>query len=199
MTTPGSSARLFHAIVVMGAALGASACGGRSESDSSGTDAGNGGSSGVGGVGGVGGALDAGGPDPSDCDLPAQFKCESYFPHVNCQCDTTAIAQPSNCEHSSQFVCEWCSCPPGGICLCSPYLAASSILTCKCDPNKPSGPDACASTAEFFCNQWGPPWSDCYCFKGVPASAADCPGTGQWTCHSYSPPIGCKCFSIITK
>jgi hypothetical protein len=113
-----SAAKLFHAIVVMGTAVGCGtdvvvdgvgATSGAPPAPGSGGNA----SGGHGGTGGDGGSADSGSGGvlfqpprgPEDCGGPAQFCCVSY-PDVGCFCKDPGPASPSDCRASPDYHCE---------------------------------------------------------------------------------------------
>ncbi len=117
------SRKLFHAIVVVGAAIAPGAdCGGKAVID---------GGSGGGGKGGGGAssssaksgattsgdlAITAGGgvTSPEQCAKTADFHCDSYMPYTNCACIPGSPEKPSDCKNGEQFVCHGGTKPPIG-------------------------------------------------------------------------------------
>lgn len=173
--SPGGSLKLFHSVVVMGAAL--TACGGQSVEPTVLSDppsgGGSGGPSGVGGTGAAGGvsggsAVGAGAgsggtviviePPVPLCERPGGGSAE-------------APLGPADCAHPQEFTC-------AGSCVCS--TAA------------PLEPADCANTVEFHCLDWSLPCG-CSCIAGSPTSDDACPG--RWQCQSYDPPVGCGCIA----
>jgi hypothetical protein len=167
--------KLFHCIVVMGAAMGAG-CGGRQEAVAPGRDDGGPDAS-VGGTSTLDAACETGpfasGPGcqyvgvctsgtplaplgPSDCAHPQQLQCSLGVP---CVCDKAAPLAPSDCPTTAQFQCDDWLLPCG----------------CRCEPQAPASPLACG------------------CDAGVPGDAAVTCQQGTWQCHSYEPPVGCEC------
>jgi hypothetical protein len=158
-------AKLFHAIVVVGASLG---CGGVSASSKSGDE---------GGAGRPAGPLDASEPpeggesaagdacsDSSacgpqgmcDCARPGEFRCTSCpigDPPVDgrclsgdgtgagagCVCDTTVpVAAPTDCAYPQQFTC-------------TSYLGPTAYSSCSCNPSAPLSQSDCEAGADFQC------------------------------------------------
>jgi hypothetical protein len=132
--------RLFHSLVVVGAALGAGGCSSTVDTQNAGAGGGSasggqdgGATSGAGGAGGAGGAdagADAGDAGPIDdagqCPSATQFFCEWTPDGTVCHCDPTAPAGPEACAHTQDFHCNeytpvytGCTCRPG-----SPLTAA---------------------------------------------------------------------------
>jgi hypothetical protein len=155
--------RLFHSLVVLGAAMGAG-CGGNVEVASSGanTGGGQGGDSTTGsgagdstGTAGAGGLIGTGGTTTTTSKV---------------------IDDPSDCEHSSQFVCA--NCPDCG---------------CMCDPNLPAGPEDCGGTQHFHCQSYDPQYATCYCDPNSPEKPEDCASPGYFYCDVQDPPTGCHC------
>ncbi len=173
--------KLFHCIVVMGAAIGA----------------GCGGGAGVGGTNRPEGGSDAGMPDAfsgagdAACvqDTGVGFGVTPGSCSYSGACRGTAAAPlgPQDCAHPQQLECN-----PG-----SP--------TCDCNASAPLVPTDCAATGQFFCDDWSQPCgchcqasapgdpSRCGCDAGVATDAAVSCGLETWVCHSYDPPVGCGC------
>jgi hypothetical protein len=129
----GSSAKLFHTIVVLGAALASADCGSAVVVDGSGggTSSGTGASgqpsasnsmqaasSGQGGAiltAGSGSSVGSGGDAPcsgdvnmptcpQDCASTSQFCCDSYAPYTNCRCDPTKPVTVDDCTGGACFL-----------------------------------------------------------------------------------------------
>lgn len=153
--------RLFHSIVVLGAALGGG-CSSKVESvdaqgaSGSGGDAGSGGAAGAageGGAGGSGGAMaDAGVviDDPSDCEFSAQFSC-SFGDETVCQCDPNAPKGPEDCEKAPDFHC---------------WEYEPQYVTCKCVPGSPESQEDCEEPTFFYCAYDNPPIG-CHCIVPI--------------------------------
>jgi hypothetical protein len=189
--------KLFHCIVVMGAAMGAG-CGGKEEvagpvSGDAGTDATSGSSSGS--AGSSGSTSEAGGlmfPQDAGCDSPPSFGSGPGCQYNGvCGAGTPqAPLGPHDCAHPQQLECNF-------------------GMPCTCNTAAPLVPSDCPSTSEFHCDDWlrpcgcrcspnavpGP--SACGCDGGAAADASQwCPG-GVWQCHSYEPPVDCQCFPSV--
>lgn len=119
--------------------------------------------------------------EPLDCPETEQFHCESYDPLLNCICDPNAPVTPEDCDHPQHFRCEgyWSGGPYG----------------CFCDPNAPLNPDDCAFPVNFNCDQYGTPPTGCSCEcsygPATPQSEDDCAGFGFYYCAFE--PYGCCC------
>ncbi|MFZ5895773.1 MAG: hypothetical protein ACOY0T_32250 [Myxococcota bacterium] len=154
--------KLFHCIVVLGAAVGA--CGGKQESNQpevggqgSGGAQASGGGTGAGGSGACGGSSaitiwNCGRPrtacdDPnvvinaSDCNAPQQYDCNSG----KCVCNENAPVVPTDCAHTAQFNC----------------ASHSPECACYCDVDAPLDPASCR-TGAWECTSYDPPVG-CYC------------------------------------
>lgn len=171
--------KLFHSVVVLGAALGSAACGEAANSEpgaqggqpSSSSGAGGQASGGLGPILGSGGATlvigimspprscDYAGSErgtaeaplgPADCPVPEQFSCKSVTSRVECSCDTSAPIVPTDCPSTTQFDC-------------FPFDPAKRAC-CRCEASAPSDESACS--------------------RG-------------WSCQSYDPPVGCRCNVVI--
>jgi hypothetical protein len=157
--------RLFHSIVVLGAALGAGcssnveAIDGQSASGSGGSGGagGEGGAAGSGGVGGAGGEGGGGGQggapvidDPSDCPSANQFQCKYIDDKLVCFCDPNAPAGPEACEQTADFHC-------------SQY--EPEYVSCKCEPGSPTKAEDCGE--QFWaCSYYDPPIG-CHCITPI--------------------------------
>ncbi|MDF2693032.1 MAG: hypothetical protein K0S65_1415 [Labilithrix sp.] len=140
---PGSS-RLFHAIVVLGAAL--AGCGGRTDRPRE--DAGRGPSN--------DGAPDAGetsdaGSDcvgtaqrVEDCASPADFVCESCSSSVSwkCRCENGSPESPDACEKPQDYRCQ---------------RYAPLRTGCRCVPGSPSADSDCDAGSFLSCRGTNPP------------------------------------------
>jgi hypothetical protein len=170
--------KLFHCIVVMGAAMG-SGCGpatlGPENREGPGTDGGTGLSAapfdldaacssasltiGFGCSSSCRGTPDA--PSaPRDCPFPQQLECDG----AACACDPTAPLGASDCAETGQFTCDdW-----------------SALCGCRCNTGAVLDAAACCGDDPIVV---GPT-----CF--------DENATLSWSCESYDPPIGCDCRRI---
>ncbi len=190
--------KLFHCIVVMGAAM-AAGCGSATETGSHGPDA-----SGVGtpkGDASTGGGDDGGSGDATDCTKVVN----QFGPVIGCSnlgsCRGTreAPSSPLDCDHPQQLQCGGASTPTG----------------CVCADGAPLLPADCPNAAEFTCDDWTQPCG-CACVTGAPTDASQCcpildastPDAADaapaptpacdtiWSCHTYDPPTGCACRMI---
>jgi hypothetical protein len=160
--------RLFHSLVVLGAALGAG-CGARSQMLPGDPPAGADGGGGAGGSSTATATVGAGG-------TTASSGAGGFTTTTG-----TEINDPSDCEHSSQYTCDLG--PDGGI--------------CKCDPSLPTGPQDCLTTADFHCQGYDPEYVTCYCDPSSPDKPEDCPNADFFYCDIDSPPTGCYCLVPI--
>src|SRR5262245_59051448 len=123
--------RLFHSLVVIGAAMGAG-CGGQVETPGSqaGTEGGTSGNSGAAGsMAGNGGAAGSMTGSSGAAGSGGSGASSSTGGSAGSGTTTnTVIDDPSDCEHSSQFTCDL------------------STGVCKCDPSLPTGPQDCLTT-----------------------------------------------------
>lgn len=150
--------RLFHSIVVLGAALGAGCSSnvevdsGQSASGAGGAGGGAGGSAGEGGA--AGGAGGGGGQDggvviddPSDCPSTAQYHCMYVNDGLLCYCDPNAPTGPEACEKTADFHC-------------SEY--EPDYVSCKCVPGSPATAEGCEDFRFWYCSYYDPPMG-CMC------------------------------------
>lgn len=139
--------RLFHAIVVVGAALGG--CGGKTDAPEGSRDAGVGSDRDPRGNDRVDAGADAAvatcaGPvtAPEQCASPADFFCEFCSPNVRrCRCDPTAPDDPTLCEKTQDYHCE----------------SYEPMTGCRCVKGSPATEADCASPAFFSCRVDEPP------------------------------------------
>lgn len=96
-----------------------------------------------------------------DCPQPQQFQCDG----AACGCDPSAPRSPTDCPQTAQFVCSSFA-PP-----CS----------CRCDLEAGIDPGACCGDAGF--DGAGP----CVNYSTF----------SQWSCQSYEPPVGCDCRRMV--
>jgi hypothetical protein len=155
--------RLFHSIVVLGAALGAGCSsnvetiGGQSASGSGGAggaggEGGAAGSTGEGGAGGSGGQ-GGGGPvidDASDCPSASQFQCDYVDDKLVCLCDPNAPAGPEACEQTADFHC---------------WQYEPEYVTCECVPGSPAKAEDCGDDY-WYCSYYEPPVG-CQCVTPI--------------------------------
>ncbi len=156
--------RLFHSIVVVGAAIGAAGCpstvtqegtssgtggsGGSGTGSSSSTSTGSAGGSSTGG-GGQGGS--SGITQPSDCPSTTQFFCDFTPNGTVCYCDMDAPLGPEACENTQDFQCE---------------QYQPDYVGCHCDPNAPLVPEDCPPSFFFACAIKMPPIG-CQCLVPI--------------------------------
>ena len=173
------AARLLKSLVVAGAYLGGSSCGGESRLVIDG--AGRGGATGPGSAGGAGagagGAATAGYTGDIDGCPSSQRVCTcAYQPPLSISCTL---------DH-----------PLG-------YLEGSSGgwvvvgITCECDRSRPAGPEACEYTQQFTCAEYAPEHEECTCVPDAPRSKADCREHYLFQCAGTDPEIGCQCVTPI--
>ncbi len=160
--------RLFHTVVVVGAAF-APGCGGKVVFDGTGgaggsgvgNGAGNGstaqgpnGSSSKGATASTGSSDPCQSVDPSTCASPAQYTCapcgEGFG--MKCVCDTKAPLKPTDCVTTADFHCQ-------------SYMPFTG---CTCVPGSPTSASQCADSLYFQC------------------------------LGGFSPPVGCDCITVIT-
>ncbi len=188
--------KLFHCIVVMGAAIGAG-CGGEAAPITSGSRDGSAG--GPASDGSAGQAQDAAGQAASDggCfpdgDSPGGFNsapspgCAYVDPCAGTLEDPLG---PGQCAHPQQLQC-------GNF---PPYAQVSTAHGCACDTTAPLVPTDCPHTSQFSCEDWTTPCG-CWCVPDAPTAPSDCTqpppdAAVPWTCHSYDPPVGCACLTV---
>lgn len=169
----GNAFKLFHSVVVLGAALG-TGCGqtSGSESDAGGQSSSTGGAGGqAGSTGGlsIGGIIDVTTPSPRSCD------------YVGGQRGTAdAPLGPADCAAPEQLNCRF----------------GASSVECSCDPSAPMVPTDCATTTQFNCVVFEATLrACCSCDLGAPADSSEC--SHGWQCQSYDPPSGCRCNVVI--
>jgi hypothetical protein len=175
--------KLFHCIVVMGAAIG-EGCGGE-ERTIAGAEAGH---------SDAGDLVDASGAslESSTCPTPPSLE-----PAMGCSstCRGTAAAprSPQDCPQPQEL-----QCGPG---------------TCTCDLTSPLQAGDCSQTGQFVCDDWTTPCGcrcnldagvDPVACCGDAAVAMDAnvacgnPSTRRaWSCYSYDPPVGCDCRIVV--
>ena len=156
--------RLFHSIVVLGAALGAG-CSSNVEQVGGQSASGSGGEGGAGGVGGAGGAGGEGGEggagggqdggavidDPSDCPSASQFQCTYVDSGLQCFCDPNAPPGPEACEQTADFHC---------------MEYEPKYVGCKCVPGSPMKEEDCGESFYFYCAYYDPPIG-CHCIVPI--------------------------------
>lgn len=179
------ASRLFHALVVVGAGIGAG-CGGQSRAKADrpanqelppvvlADD---------------GGVIPR--PDvfwPNQCASYAQFRCDRYSPLESCRCDATAPTGPDACGGNARFFCEAVVCPPGETC------ASRNNVGCECRPDAPLAPEDCPGGPGQFECRYDEPRESCSCNPERPGQPEDCTPTDSFVCLSYSPfNTTCEC------
>lgn len=163
--------RLFHALVVAGAAISASAtaCGGKStESNSDGDDGSTGGKSGAGGTDPTGGAAPTGGvgsvaptggaagssgvgglPEPG---RGAQWNCQPTSPECVEVLGTTASLIPDECPVDPTRPRTAADCAPGELFTCVLAVTPSSellLVNCYCEEASSYSCDACSNLSFY--------------------------------------------------
>lgn len=176
--------RLFHTVVVIGAAIGAG-CGGHSSTSTRERDDEP--------LPPVVVAEDGGivpHPDafwPTECASYSQFRCERYRPLEGCVCDPEAPLGPDDCGGAPRFFCDARVCPPGETC------GYTNNVDCRCDPAAPLTSDDCSEGAgQFECLDYGA-FQSCSCDPERPGTPEDCPTTDAFVCQSYAPMYACSC------
>jgi len=177
--------RLFHTVVVIGAAAG-TGCGGQSES--------------AGAkqndeplppvvIAGDGGVIER--PDafwPTECASYSQFRCDSYSPLEGCMCDISAPLGPGDCGGAQALFCDAWVCPPGETC------DSQNNVECRCSRGAPLSPLDCPGGAgQFECKRYTPDLESCSCNEDRPGAPEACLTTDAFVCESYSPLMACSC------
>ncbi|MEZ4300665.1 MAG: hypothetical protein R3B70_37355 [Polyangiaceae bacterium] len=159
--------RLFHSLVVLGAAMGAG-CDPHVEvpGATGGSGGGQGGSGASTSMGGSTGTTSGSVGPGSTGSTGSGTTTDSY------------AKDPSDCEYTSQFAC-------------------NAEGTCHCDPSLPKGPEDCLSTADFSCLEYMPEYVTCYCYEPAPDKPEDCDDPTFFHCAIDNPPIGCYCLVPI--
>jgi len=208
----GRAARLFHGIVVIGAALGANRCGGVVVLD----DAEDGGLSDSGSQSPAQDALQwpdaAQRPDaidvavPPDAQYGAEPGCDARAGDADSR-DAATAWQPAthvyDCVYSAQYLCM----PSGCYCnLDAPMTAEdcadSSTFSCMnvdghreaCICTTISTPEQCDHPQQLWCSD-----NRCVCDPGAPLSACECEHGASFWCASYDPPTSCYCQFVILR
>jgi hypothetical protein len=181
--------RLFHTVVVIGAAAGAG-CGGQSQRATGETSEEPLPPVLIHGDGGVVELEDA--FWPTECASYAQFRCERYSPLEGCVCDTGAPLGPETCGGAPRFFCDARVCPPGETC------DVGNNVDCRCVLDAPLTPEECPGGAgQFECRLTTPRLESCSCDDTRPGTPEACPTTDAFVCDSYSPIRTCSCNSEI--
>lgn len=170
--------KLFHCVVVLGAAVGG--CGARSSEPSTRSEAGSGGAAEQSGnspggavtAAGGSGAVSAGGSAGSLFVDP-----DPLYPYCHrtrrADDDPNAPAEPADCSAPQQFICD---------------------QICRCQTSAPLVPTDCANPSQFTCLEREPDCG-CVCDPTGPLTEQDC--SHGWSCVSYDPPVDCQCRSVI--
>lgn len=152
--------RFFHALVVVGAAVSATACGGRSENQPDGEATGGGagdvggsgtaaGSSNASGAGGGGTAGTGGrGPFPEPTLPTAQWDCRDSFSGCVDALGVTAHQLTGSCRVNESGPTSAADCPSGGILTCALAVTVSGepvLVNCECWPGGESACGGCSS------------------------------------------------------
>jgi hypothetical protein len=179
----GPKAKLFHCVVVMGAAVGAG-CGGR-QTATEGAD-GSAASPDAAEVAEGGGAVSLTSVDACAGPFLAGYGCSS-----TCRGTPDAPTSPLDCAHAQDLECD--------------------AGTCQCDPAAPLAATDCPATGQFTCDEWSP-LCGCRCNDAAVLDPAACCGDAgieagsgcynlngglEWSCQSYDPPVGCDCRRIV--
>ena len=197
-----ASAKLFHCVVVMGAAVG-TGCGSTAlvtvdgGGDASGSAASSGGGGGA--AGGFGADGDTGDAQAQGCSMQGFF---AYGPGCEyagtCRGTPDAAYRPDDCTHPQDLICGLPSSPTG----------------CQCVAGSPQSAVDCPVPAQFTCDDWTLPCG-CRCVPDAPTEASQCCPTADagadagdasatparycatpFTCHTYDPPTGCACVML---
>jgi hypothetical protein len=189
--------KLFHCIVVMGAAVGAG-CGGEAASVAADPADGSAGGpasdraagrapDGASQLGADGGCSPDVGTESNGFNLTVQVGCGYDDPCSGAPDDPLG---PAQCTHPQQLQCA----------NAGPYRIVSTPHGCTCDTTAPLVPTDCPETTQFHCVDWTSPCG-CWCDSSAPASSDACTAprpdaAPPWTCHSYDPPVACVCVTI---
>jgi len=173
----------MQTLVVAGASLGLSGCGGESRRtlEGAGDNGGGGGTTGSGGGTAIGGRAGASA--------------------------TVYTGDIEGCP-SAQRVCTCSYEPPAALWSCTyrhpfGYYGDSTTslkltsMDCRCDATRPAAPDACAYTEQFTCLEYTPEHEACVCEPTAPQSEDDCDGHRIFQCAAQDPLIGCACITPI--
>lgn len=194
------AARMFHTLVVMGAALGAG-CGPQAppgdQDNSSGA-----------GPGSSGDATAAPGSTAPGTGTPGDPSQATTIPSDPSTTSTTDPTQASTTVHSATSEAPTTGAPettepgttgpiddPKDCASPQQFKCDDSFERCFCDPDAPLTPDDCRSPNQFICQQpWeDPPWG-CECDPNAPAKPEDCPSPINFNCWQYDPiAVGCRC------
>lgn len=181
---------LYHAIVVMG--VGTIGACGRTEqnaaSDGASTVTGSPSEGAIGTASTTGAAPEAG-VFPADCEYRSQYRCDSYYPPMGCECDDTLPRGGDDCGGAAKLHCELAVCDPGELCFGPDYL-----VDCSCVEDAPVGPQDCRGAGQFTCAYYVPEYRDCHCDEARPATPADCTEPEDYFCELVDGEgVGCSC------
>jgi hypothetical protein len=194
-----TSAKLFHCVVVMGAAMG-TGCGstGLVTMDGGGDAPGSAASSSGGGAaGGFGADGDPGDAAAQGCIVQSAlgYNTGCTYPGT-CRGTPDAAYGPNDCVHPQDLVCDPATAP-----------------TCQCVAGSPQSAADCPVPAQFTCDDWTLPCG-CRCVPDAPTTASQCCPVADagadagdasapppycatpFTCHTYDPPTGCACVML---
>jgi hypothetical protein len=182
----GNARKLFHGVVVMGAALGAG-CGMSKPDEPSSTagSSGDGGTSALAGGGGAAGsaqsgsgggaAVGTGGTDVINICNDGSVGCTQ--PGGGTPMNPLG---PSDCAMPQQFI--------------PAYQCGGANTASRCDTTAPLTPSDCAHTYQFVCADWSSNCG-CRCDSTAPGDVSVCTAgrSPMLLCYSYDPPVGCSC------
>ncbi len=194
------AAKMFHALVVMGASLGG-ACGPTppetADDSSGGTPPQTTGTTGTTGTPGTGdpvtttapGDTTTDPPPPATTTAPATTTTDdgaTTTPVTSSSTATTTDATTTDttsgsgeCAHLQQKQCQ--------------FDENFEPFDCFCDPNAPLSADDCPLPSQFFCQEWNP-LQGCFCDPDAPNAPEDCASPNNFNCHQYGPvPTTCRC------
>jgi hypothetical protein len=167
-------AKLFHAIVVLGA--GAAACAGHTER---GEASGAGGSEPVAPLISLGGFPSAEEPDgvfwPTSCEFRYQYACDLYSPLQGCRCDASRPRSSADCGGAPRTSCATELCAPGESC-------DDRWVECQCREGAPLSASDCDGPGQFVCARYAPEFRDCHCDAARPKTLADCKQPEDFAC-----------------
>lgn len=172
-------------LVVAGASLGLSGCGGESRR----TLEGEGGEAGGGGTAGSSGA--AGTPVGGRAGAAAT---PVYTGNIE-GCSSAQRVCTCTYEPSVSLSCTYRH--PFGYYGDSTTSFKLTGMDCQCDAARPAKPEDCASTEQFTCAEYTPEYEACFCDPSAPRSADDCEGHRIFQCAGQDPIVGCFCVTPI--
>lgn len=185
---PSHAARLAKTLVLAGASLGLSGCGGESRR----TVEGAGGQADASSAGGMGAGVGAGmavGGRAGGSTQPVYTGDVEGCPSAQRVC---------TCTYQSAVLGVTCTLDhPLG------YLEGSTLyqllsMDCQCDGARPTGPEDCEYTQQFTCAEYAPEYEDCVCNPAAPRTPDACPKPNRYyQCGGLDPDIGCDCIAGI--